>query len=133
MARNLTPEENAARIAEYRAMIAGGAMLKEIADRWGCSLSALREWRGANGMAAPVRRVVERKKRDPRPDIEAAKAAPKMQRSCCTCGRPFLSTRAEGAWLRMCESCRARPMSPYTPGGAGHTGRRVGGSKGMAR
>lgn len=133
MARNLTPEENAARIAEYRAMIAGGATLKEIAARWRCSPASLREWRGVHGLAPPVRRVKERKKPEARPDVEAARAAPKMQKICCTCSKTFKSTRADGAWLRMCDSCRGRPMSPYTPGGAGHTGRRVGVSKAVVR
>jgi transposase-like protein len=126
MARNYTPEENERRVAEYQQMVAAGCMMREIAAHWGCSLTALREWRDAHGLGTPKYRIAAREKREPRPDVDAARNAPKMERSCCTCGKSFLSTRADGAWLRMCDYCRGRPLSPYTPGGAGHPGRRVG-------
>lgn len=125
MAKNRTAEERAARLAEYHEMIAQGMMLKEIAARWGCSLSALREWRGLNGLAPPLKKTLMRAVRQPRPDIEAAKAAPRMERHCLTCGNQFSSERASGAWLRLCDHCRRTSFSPYTPGGAGTTGRRV--------
>jgi len=129
MARPKTPEERARRISDYTEMSAKGMSLKAIAAAWGCSPSSLREWRGANGLAPPLKRTVlaEMRKREPRPDVEAAKASPKMERNCLTCGNTFTSQRADGAWLRLCDRCRAAPRSVYTPGGAGDTGRRIGG------
>lgn len=126
--RQLTQEESDARLALYRQWRAEGLGTGAIAERFGIAKSSLRLWliaRGAWHVAG-----AKRHKRAPRPDVEAEKLAPRMLKRCCVpdCGIEFQSQKADGAWQRMCDECRARTR--YLVFG-GWSGRRVvmGGSK----
>ncbi len=111
---NLLPEERAARAEYVSRRLEQGASLTAIAGELGLGQETLRLWwrsfhHGEPSVSKP-----------------GAKAE-RQWRACVTCETNFQSQRADGAWLRMCASCR-RDMTCAPVYGTAHDGR-----KGRAR
>jgi ribosomal protein L37AE/L43A len=128
MPGNLTAEQNKARQTRVQALLKQGATHRQIAAALGIMPATLREWMGIHGLTHRRRAEPLVAKHAVRPDIEAAKTAPRMERVCSQCGRKFLSQKADGAWLRFCDNCRRAIAGGVVFHGIAHDGR-----KGRAR
>jgi hypothetical protein len=111
MAGRLTPEDRLRRIAAFNEMNARGLTYAEAANLIGQDGRRFREW--------CVDYAYRLRQRD-----GSAKPKPgRSWRSCMCCKVLFTSA---GPHNRLCGPCGQRSVSPYTPGGSGDTGRRVG-------
>lgn len=119
MAARLTAEQRAERLAFIEAQRAAGVTFKEIGAAIGKTAGATCTWYISTKRGPP--------KCVPTPLQEAVKNGPRMTRPCLKCERAFESMRADGAWLRMCPSCRSHShiTSPYSPDPGGGTGRQI--------
>lgn len=112
---NLSASEREARARYVSSRIGQGASLSQIARELGIGQETLRLWWRSYQFGA-----------GPSVSKPGAKAE-RQRRACVTCRGEFQSQRAEGAWLRMCPSCR-RDMTCAPVHGTAHDGR-----KGRAR
>ena len=86
--------------------LAGGVSLCSICDDLGVSDSSVARWFEMMGFERPTK-----KKEVVRPlntERRGPKGLPGMAKRCCVteCRREFVSFRADGAWQRMCPTCR---------------------------
>jgi hypothetical protein len=110
MARRLTREERAARLAAVANGKARGLTMTAIARELGIRMELLRQW--------------VKNQETPRHPLAPERPAT-VKRPCLRCEKPFDS---EGPHNRMCNGCRSyAPVmdSPFTPDPGGSRGRQV--------
>ncbi len=111
---NLPAVEREARARFVCARLKQGASYGQIARELEIAPETLRQWWTSYQTGAPS-------------NSKPKAAAEKKDAPCVTCGRQFRAERADGAWERMCPSCRSSAPSVVFHGLA-HDGR-----KGRAR
>jgi transposase-like protein len=110
MARRLTRDERAARLAAVAHGKANGLTMTAVARNLGLKVEVLRQW------------MQDQEK--PRHPL-APERPPTTKRPCLRCEKPFDS---EGAHNRLCTYCTSeasRLFSPYAPDPGGSRGRQV--------
>lgn len=115
MARNISPDERARRIAAYEAGKLAGTPMKEVARRQGIATETWRQWVISYEESGLFRHRAYRHDVTP----------PTTTRACMRCRSEFGS---EGPHHRMCSNCRGYASTldtPYAPDPGGSTGRQT--------